>query len=60
MEQYRSWPFRSAMERNNDDRQANANESGEVFSVPLAGGKANVYEFILGDYQTLEQDEHNE
>jgi hypothetical protein len=59
MDQYRSWPFRTAMERNR--RQPGECERiwGSV-SVPLASEKTNVYEFILGDYQTLEQDEHNE
>jgi hypothetical protein len=48
------------MERNNNDRQANANESGAVLRVPLASGKTSFIEFILGDYQTLEPNEHNE
>jgi hypothetical protein len=35
MDQYRSWPFRKAMERNSDDSQAAANESGAVFRCRL-------------------------
>jgi hypothetical protein len=29
-------------------------------SGSLAGGKENLNDFIFGDYQTLEQNEHNE
>jgi hypothetical protein len=60
MDQYRSWPFRTAMERNNDDRRANAGESGAVFRFHSPAGKQIFNDFILADYQTVEPNEHNE
>jgi hypothetical protein len=60
MEQYRSWPFRTATERNSGDSRANANVSEGGISMPLQARKTNINAFNFLDYQSLEQNEHNE